>query len=599
MEEVSQSVMLHEKTVLDSQSLDSEVTRHELANKRYTVIQDFNSGAIEFQQALEILSISRSQFYKLLKRSRGSLSYRAIVGHRSGRKFGANAIQNDVERLIEDMFLKHYPLARTYGAVWRACQTEGDSRQILRPSYHTVKRWIKKQPSELIYKMKHGKEAAVQRFELRPGYKVTNRPLEWVQIDHTVVDMLLVDEDDRTKIIGRPYISLAICIHTRVILGFYLSFLPPSAVTVAMLLESCVLPKDELLERWGLPTYLWPMHGLPETIHTDNAKEFTSDVFVLNAKGFGITVEHRMIGKKHQGGHIESLIGKKMIHLIHQLPGSTGSNTVQRKSLRSEKTASITLTRLRQMMVYAIHAYHETKHSALGKSPSQAWNEHYEKHPAYRLLPIVQHEHFKYTFYPEVSGKEITPDGIGMFRRQYSSSALKSKVRQKVLVKYDPYDVNYVMVKFDGKWGKIPCVRNKFNRSSDLEIYRWQRQQKGERDGTMSTAGAQSAGKFHQAAEEESKLTRQEKQRKKREKGMEDYRTQNAKPGSVAANSDKATESKKPHTSVNPKTQPKLGKVGREVKSNVFDVISFLQRKEQVAHDDELPVIYDSTPIRW
>ena len=468
MKEISQAVRPHEKPVLDSRSLDSEISRHELANKRYTVIQDFNSGALELQQALEILSISRSQFYKLLKRSRGSLSYRAIVSDRSGRKFGANAIQNDVERLIEDMFLKHYPQARTYGAVWKACQTEGDSRQILRPSYHTVKRWIKKQPSELLYRMKHGKEAAVQRYELRPGYKITKRPLEWVQIDHTVVDMLLVDEEDRTKIIGRPYISLAICIHTRVILGFYLSYLPPSAVTVAMLLENCVLPKDELLERWGLPTYLWPMHGLPETIHTDNAKEFTSDVFVLNAKGFGITVEHRMIGKKHQGGHIESLIGKQMIHLIHQLPGSTGSNTVQRKSLRSEKTASITLTRLRQMMVYAIHAYHETKHSALSESPSQTWNKYYEKHQVYRLLPAVQHEHFKYTFYPEISDKEVTPDGIGMFRRQYSSSALKRNVRQKVLVKYDPYDISYVMVKFDDAWEKIPCVRNKFNRSTDL-----------------------------------------------------------------------------------------------------------------------------------
>ncbi|MEW5506794.1 Mu transposase C-terminal domain-containing protein [Pseudomonas antarctica] len=596
MEEISQGVRPHEKPVLDSRSLDSEISRHELANKRYTVIQDFNSGALELQQALEILSISRSQFYKLLKRSRGSLSYRAIVSDRSGRKFGANAIQNDVERLIEDMFLKHYPQARTYGAVWKACQTEGDSRQILRPSYHTVKRWIKKQPSELLYRMKHGKEAAVQRYELRPGYKITKRPLEWVQIDHTVVDMLLVDEEDRTKIIGRPYISLAICIHTRVILGFYLSFLPPSAVTVAMLLENCVLPKDELLERWGLPTYLWPMHGLPETIHTDNAKEFTSDVFVLNAKGFGITVEHRMIGKKHQGGHIESLIGKQMIHLIHQLPGSTGSNTVQRKSLRSEKTASITLTRLRQMMVYAIHAYHETKHSALSESPSQTWNKYYEKHQAYRLLAAVQHEHFKYTFYPEISDKEVTPDGIGMFRRQYSSSALKRNVRQKVLVKYDPYDISYVMVKFDDAWERIPCVRNKFNRSTDLEIYRWQRQQKGERDGTMSTAGARSAGAFHQAATEESKLTRQEKQRKKREKGIEDYKKQSAKSSSVETKSDKATESEKSHASGNPKTQPKLGK---ELKSNVLDVMSFLQRKEKVARDDEYPVIYDSTPIRW
>jgi putative transposase len=594
-----QSVKLRETPTLDSQSLDSDIARHELANNRYIVIRDFKAGSLELQQALEILSLSRSQFYKLLQRSRGALSYRAIVSDRSGRKFGANTIRSDVEKLIEDMFLEHYPKARTYSGVWKACQTEGDNRQILRPSYHTVKRWIQKQPYKLLYKMKHGKEAAVQRFELRPGYKVTKRPLEWVQIDHTVMDMLLVDEEDRTKIIGRPYISLAICIHTRVILGFYVSFLPPSAVTVAMLLENCVLPKNEVLERWGLQAYLWPMHGLPETIHTDNAKEFTSDVFVLNAKGFGITVEHRMIGKKHQGGHIESLIGKQMIHLIHQLPGGTGSNTVQRKSLRSEKTASITLTRLRQMMVYAIHAYHETKHSALDQSPSQAWSKHYEKHPAYRLLSETQHEHFKYTFYPEVSDKEITPDGIGMFRRQYSSSALKGKVRQKVLVKYDPYDMSYVMVKLDDVWEKIPCVRNKFNRSTDLETYRWQRQQRGERDGTMSTAGAQSAGKFHQAAKDESKLTRQEKSRKKREKGLEDYRKQNAKSGSVATNTDKATESEKSQISNIASSQPNGGKVSATKKSNIYDVTSFLQRKQQSACDDESPIIYDSTPIRW
>jgi hypothetical protein len=115
----------------------------------------------------------------------------------------------------------------------------------------------------------------------------------------------------------------------------------------------------------------------------------------------------------------------------------------------------------------------------------------------------------------------------------------------------------------------------------------------------MSTAGARSAGAFHQAATEESKLTRQEKQRKKREKGLEDYKKQNAKSSSVVTKSDKATESAKSHTSGNPETQPKSGKVGRALKSNVLDVMSFLQRKEQVAHDDEFPVIYDSTPIRW
>ena len=54
-------------------------------------------------------------------------------------------------------------------------------------------------------------------------------PLDVVQIDHTIVDLIVVDEVTRTPI-GRPVLTLAIDIHTRVVTGFYLGLDHPSYV---------------------------------------------------------------------------------------------------------------------------------------------------------------------------------------------------------------------------------------------------------------------------------------------------------------------------------------------------------------------------------
>src|SRR3546814_20235484 len=43
-------------------------------------------------------------------------------------------------------------------------------------------------------------------------------PLEQVQIDHTVIDLIVVDERGRQPI-GRPYLTIAIDVFTRYVLG--------------------------------------------------------------------------------------------------------------------------------------------------------------------------------------------------------------------------------------------------------------------------------------------------------------------------------------------------------------------------------------------
>jgi transposase InsO family protein len=47
-------------------------------------------------------------------------------------------------------------------------------------------------------------------------------PLERVQIDHTRIDVVVVNEGDRLPI-GRPWLTLAIDVASRVVLGFSVS----------------------------------------------------------------------------------------------------------------------------------------------------------------------------------------------------------------------------------------------------------------------------------------------------------------------------------------------------------------------------------------
>ncbi|NDZ17630.1 hypothetical protein C7T35_39050 [Variovorax sp. WS11] len=66
--------------------------------------------------------------------------------------------------------------------------------------------------------------------------------MELVQIDHTQSDLVVVDERWR-KPIGRPWITLAIDIASRCVVGVYIAMERPSAATVALLLTRVALPK--------------------------------------------------------------------------------------------------------------------------------------------------------------------------------------------------------------------------------------------------------------------------------------------------------------------------------------------------------------------
>jgi transposase InsO family protein len=66
----------------------------------------------------------------------------------------------------------------------------------------------------------------------------------------------------------------------------------------------------------------WPVAGLPESVHVDNAAEFKSRAFRRACENEGIAVIYRPPAQPRFGGHIERLIGT-MMGAVHVLPGTT------------------------------------------------------------------------------------------------------------------------------------------------------------------------------------------------------------------------------------------------------------------------------------
>jgi len=81
------------------------------------------------------------------------------------------------------------------------------------------------------------------RFAPRPGtFGDAQRPLDVVLIDHTKLDIIVVDREQRLPI-GRPWITLAIDVYSRMVVGFCISLDPPGAMSTGYASRMRCCPK--------------------------------------------------------------------------------------------------------------------------------------------------------------------------------------------------------------------------------------------------------------------------------------------------------------------------------------------------------------------
>ena len=269
------------------------------------------------------------------------------------------------------------------------------------------------------------------------------RPNDVWQIDHTIVDLIVVDEETRLPI-GRPYLTIAVDICTRMVAGFHLSLDAPSSVSVGLCILHAAYDKTSWLQERGVE-HPWPVAGLPSVLHCDNGPEFHSRALKAACREYGIKLVYRPPATPRFGGHIERLIGA-MMGAVHILPGTTFSNTKAREGYASEERAVLSLRELERWLAVEITGVYQRRiHSALLRPPLAVWQE-LQGGLSFDLPP--DRMAFWTSFLPETR-RRLLKDGIHLEKIRYWSDVLARDLGRsgEMRIKYDPRDLSRIFVR--------------------------------------------------------------------------------------------------------------------------------------------------------
>jgi putative transposase len=405
--------------------------------------EQLTEGDVEW--AMRQLDVSRATVFRLAKQFRDDARTSALLPNSSGPKPGMQPMEPAIEVIVTHHFKVFYATRRkpTKTRFWREVAADCRAKGLAPPSIRRLGRWLDLKDQAKLMARREGKDKAERRHLATPGTLTAARPLDIVQIDHTKADVTVVDPVTRRPL-GRPTLTVAIDVNSRMILGFHLSLEPPSLLSVALCLTHAVMDKSHWLAARGINTD-WPAHGIPRAIYVDNGAEFHARAFGLACAEYQIDLRYRPPGTPRYGGHIERLIGT-MMGAVHLLPGSHFSNIFERGDLDAEAEAVMTLADLETWLALEITgSYHARIHSALETTPSAAWGLSADQS---KLRMPADLRQFLVDFLPSEQ-RVLQRDGFHLFHIRYWSNELRWLMGQetrKYTLKYDPRDLSRIFV---------------------------------------------------------------------------------------------------------------------------------------------------------
>ena len=491
------------------------------------------------KRSLEI-GVSTATLYRWISRYQSVEVLSSLIPMNRGWLTGRARLSRQQEGLIDEAIQSFYltvqrsSVQKTVTEVFRLCQL----RDIPRPGASAIRARILKVSEREQLRKRGFREMAKNKFTAAPGsFPGADYPLAVIQIDHTPADIILVDDVHR-KPIGRPWITLAMDVYSRMVTGYYLSFDPPSETSVAMCVAHSILPKKDWMTLHQVEGD-WPVWGFPHTIHVDNGADFRSINFSRSCQMYGIHLSFRPVKQPRYGGHIERVIGT-IVKELHELPGTTFSNIRERKDYDSEKQAVMTKSELEKWLVtFICNVYHKRYHSGIGMSPLAKWeigihgnNEvdgiGYPPVPAEPMTVLLD---FLPSFSRTVQVFGVTIEGLRYFadtlRFWLNATEPGTDKKRHLVFRRDPRDISYIWF-FDPelkRYFKVPLADQSLPPMSMWEYKHIRKQLRAE--GYSAPTEAQILNSVTQLREivegstsTTKKARRQSQRRKEHEKGV-------------------------------------------------------------------------------
>jgi putative transposase len=248
------------------------------------------------------------------------------------------------------------------------------------PSREAVRTWIHEERSADNWALRYNKREALLKYGGRGLGLRADAALDKVVIDHTVVDAFAVVKNAECKVIARfrPTLTLATDVFSRMVVGAYLSFEPPSLVAVMECLKSVVRRKDWLVQKYGDLKGSTDGWAKPTTLIVDNGWEFAGLSFRVACESAGIEVEFAPVRTPEYKAIGERIFRTLNAGLWHRMPGGVryGPKEASRKGYVAEEHAAFDLGELKdRFWAFVATVYHLRVHRGIKKAPALAFRQ--------------------------------------------------------------------------------------------------------------------------------------------------------------------------------------------------------------------------------
>ncbi|OTP79061.1 Mu transposase C-terminal domain-containing protein [Caballeronia sordidicola] len=379
----------------------------------------------------------------------------ANIDQRGGRGKSRfeGAVNSIIEEKIESICLaaKKCSAEETFDAVFLAIQHANtfrvESEWLKVPSLRTIQRRLAQIGAYDWAVARYGEHEAQRRFADQWCARKVTRILELVEIDHTPIDCMVIDENGVT--IGRPIITVVLDRFSRCVLGFSLSLAGYGTHSVFEAIRHSLMPKTYLSEMYPDLKLSWDCYGWFERGLADNGSEFHAYSLKDAMINLGIILEFAASKDPNDKPHVERFLKTLNYSLFHRLPGTTLAKIHERVGFKAEDDACLTFKQVNEIIhIWITGYYHLRPHRGLKRrTPIQLWNESAQAFPPQLKCDADEVE----IELSAVTDSALQHYGIDLNTFVYVSSELLALRRllpekSRVTVKYPLHDAGHVHV---------------------------------------------------------------------------------------------------------------------------------------------------------
>lgn len=183
------------------------------------------------------------------------------------------------------------------------------------------------------------------------------------EIDATIADIYLVDDNEPDKVIGRPTIYMVIDVFSRMVAGFYIGFDNPSFPVAMKALICSFDSKVKACAEYGIDISeeQWPCVGIPDVLLADRGELMSHQANYL-VDAIGVRLESAPPRRGDAKGIVERSFGTLQAKFKPYMPGVVTGNKVKKHGERDYRVeAAVARSDFIEILLYSILAHNLNK----------------------------------------------------------------------------------------------------------------------------------------------------------------------------------------------------------------------------------------------